>query len=205
MTATFQAADPKYKWLESRGDGWQFGEQGIIDAIIERIGEGSRECFEIGAGDGDRLPVTCERLMKRGWDTTLWESDPIKRDSLWMLFGDGTGERFHVLGEYTPEVIPDYDDGVVVIDVDGMDYYLLRSIMLSGSRPNLILCEHADKRGEGSDELFIPTIEQATIPPVKQATERAIVGLATGCGYVHIGSTRVNSFFVRDDLVEKRG
>ena len=51
-------------WLVEHLDGWQFGEQGLIPAVIDAVGAVGR-CVEYGAGDGECLPLTIDRMYAR--------------------------------------------------------------------------------------------------------------------------------------------
>ena len=59
-------------WLEGCGENVysQFGEDGLIASILERVGTTNKECFEVGAGDGRHLSNT-RRLVELGWHA-LW-------------------------------------------------------------------------------------------------------------------------------------
>ncbi len=52
----------------------QFGEDGLIDAVFDRIGTTNRECFEVGASDGRWYSNTL-RLREDGWGAVLMEKD----------------------------------------------------------------------------------------------------------------------------------
>lgn len=204
---TFIADGPDYRWLESRGNGWQFGEQGLIDAILERIGDGSKRCMEIGAGDGHSLPVTVSRLIDRGWACRLFEIAEWRQEQLRKLYGD----RAEVFGAWDKPGACWITDGVVIIDVDGKDAVIMGEL-LTDAKPALVICEHYDKQapthpGDG--------YAKPTYPPdwllgkiidggfAIQAPMECLQNVAGWLGYDRIGTTRVNSFFVRRDLVER--
>lgn len=196
------AADQRWQWLERHASGWQFGEQGIIDAVLIKIGDGESKFAEIGAGDGtEKLPLTCQRLLDRGWSAVLYEkceqnrSALKKRHSPWV-----------VRGEWVPLQGFTVSAWVVVIDVDSVDWLIL--VEVAKYKPGLIICEHADKANENCRDIYIPSSALAgTRHPIRgvlQATEGALEQLVAG-SYTRIGSTRCNSIFVRDDLVDLLG
>ena len=66
---------PKRDWLRGRASNTytQFGEDGLIAACLEKIGETNRHCFEIGAADGRFFSNTL-RLREDGWRAVLIEA-----------------------------------------------------------------------------------------------------------------------------------
>lgn len=204
---TFTADCLRFQWLEDRGNGWQFGEQGLIDAILSRLGDGSRRCMEIGAGDGGVLPVTVDRLIKAGWEARLYEIVEYRQKQLRERYG----ERVDVFGEWQAPGTLWVNDGVVVIDIDGFDCVVLGQV-LGASRPAVVICEHYDKQAPSQpskDEM------RPIRPPnwllgkqidggfTVQAPAEVIQNIAGWRGYDRLGTTRVNSIFVRRDLTER--
>lgn len=53
----------------------QFGEDGLVRTIFDRIGVGSCWCMEVGAADGVYLSNT-RTLLEQDWDGVLIEADP---------------------------------------------------------------------------------------------------------------------------------
>ena len=78
MTATEQ----RFAWLNDRADGWQFGETGILEALSERFNPDL--AIEIGAGDGQTLPLTLGFLLEKGVKTLLFEADELRQNALKM-------------------------------------------------------------------------------------------------------------------------
>lgn len=189
---------PAFAWLEDKAEGWQFGEQGLIDAILGRIGDGTKQCIEIGAGDGDRLPVTVDNLIKRGWRATLFEKEQSNRVKLIEKYSP-----FMVRGEWRPLENYRFQSWVAVIDIDSYDWLVL--VEVAREKPALIVCEHADKARPINSECWIPSIELAGKTSeergLMQATESALEMLVAK-SYYKVCSTRVNSFFVRSDLLD---
>jgi len=100
----------------------------------------------------------------------------------------------------------DHDLGILSIDLDGVDFFILSSI--ARFKPRILICEF--------NPLFGPT-RKVTVPYDKEfqrfkhhysgqywgASLSAINDIAVGLGYGLIGTNSAghNAFFVRDDLI----
>lgn len=177
--------------LRKYSKGWQFGEQGILVELANRLPL-RKVCVEVGAGDGEGLPVTVEPLYDAGWQTSLWEADANKRLKLQEKF-----KRATIQGKCLTLDMATYRDALVIIDVDGVDWWLFASLLNAYQKPGVIMVEHADLNGMQPAE--IPGL--AVADGSRQATYRQLQSIAEGL-YTLIGYTRVNSIFVRDDLLE---
>jgi hypothetical protein len=113
-------------WLEGRAArvNSQFGEDGYIRAIFERIGETNRWCLECGAGDGVELSPTLE-LRKHGWRSLLIEANAEKYGKIAPMKGQRTVNALVdsvSLGQIIRECeCPEHMD-FACIDVDGQDF-----------------------------------------------------------------------------------
>jgi hypothetical protein len=81
--AAYGPDPPSFAVLDSRGEFLrgtggnafsQYGEDGILAAVFEKIGVTNRWCFEVGAGDGIELSNT-KALRDDGWSAELIEKD----------------------------------------------------------------------------------------------------------------------------------
>lgn len=206
-------------WLVDCQSGWQFGEMGVLDAIIDRIGPGRRVFVEFGAGDGAGLPLTCDRLVKDGWIGLLLEGDVEKAKALAsryytetrggqlcvspsMVTIDGDTSLLSLLknwGNTTPDVL--------VIDVDSIDYYIWRAS--ASIRARIVCIEHYDSLGRAVDgKNRVPSPEECGVEEKDgrfcvQAGEEAVRELGESMGYKLVWKSRVNSIFVADAEYEK--
>lgn len=128
--------DREYAWLADYCDGWQFGEQGMLRELARRC-----RCVqgvEIGAGDGEQLPVTLDFI----YDLVLFEIDAEKRKKLAEKYRNAT-----IYGAYKPERSTLVNDGsIVVVDVDGCDLGIACSV-LACRQPAVMCIEHYDRHG----------------------------------------------------------
>lgn len=192
----------KFAWLNDRAYNLftQEGADGLLEAIFERIGETNRFCCEFGAADGLWFSNT-RRLIEQGWGSLLIEGDPVSYVKLEARYADSP----HVSTEnawVTPHGINSLDNlleragapsdlDLLVIDIDGADYYVFNA--LARHRPRVIVCEY-DQR---VDPMFIPELNGPG-----QAGEKAIVHVANARGYLPVCKTAYNLFFVRADLID---
>ncbi len=197
----FEPQCPPLAWLVEYLDGWQFGEQGLIDAIADTLGLASGWCIEYGAGDGVNLPLTIDRICKRDPSRcVLVEIDPVRRDELKTLYPDaGIFSTFDWNSKYLDNA------DIVVIDIDGSDSVVMREMFAAGVRPALLVVEHMDRHFPICTSL--PTSIPEWMLGIKlesghaiQDTAETLHAIAGKYGYERIGMNRCNSFFVRKDL-----
>ncbi len=126
----------------------QNGEDGILQAVFERIGEGKKWCCEFGAWDGLWLSNTYN-LIKQGWSSVQIESDVTKFSQLEdnmmgnakvipvraLVQPSGPDSLDNILGR---TIIPaDFD--LLSIDVDGGDHDIWEG--LSKYQPRVVVIE----------------------------------------------------------------
>jgi hypothetical protein len=208
----FVTADQeKLGWLKDRRSGWQVGEMGLIDAILEKIDPKDDLTFaEVGAGSGEAsLPLTCQRLIDRGWSGDLYEMDPTSCARLRANFADNPKVKVNE-GEvrclqYAPH------RRIYLIDVDGYDWYLLMSLLMNKvAKPDIIVVEHLDMLSpHGRNNVILNPLRCGTknavfSPYCAQASSSAIEFLVQPT-YFMICATRWNSLLLRADLLGKFG
>lgn len=185
------------RWLTEHLDGWQFGEQGLIDAVADALKLGDGMFVEYGAGDGEELPLTLERFAYKSPEQVfLVEIDDDRRFELHRKFPFCTPMRTL---DWNAQYIEKPD--VVVIDIDGQDSVVMRQMIAAGVRPTLLVVEHFD------NHYPIGSTVSDTIPPwmlglklesghAIQDTAETLHAIAAQNGYDRIGFNRCNSFFV---------
>ncbi len=184
----------------------QFGEDGIIEEILERISaSGSTDgwCVEFGAWDGMHLSNTCNLIRNKKYKAVLIEGDAQKYEELkknipqedvvkvcrFVSF-EGNNSLDEIL-RATP-IPADFD--FLSIDIDGCDYYIFESLTIF--RPKIICVE------------FNPSIpnEQEFVQPrdfsIKQgASAKSLIKLGEQKGYSLVAVTDCNVFMVRNDFL----
>lgn len=188
----------------------QFGEDGIIEEILKRIGRSADTdgwCVEFGAWDGLHLSNTYHLINDKAFKAVLIEGDRekyltlcnnIPRDDVYKICRfvnfEGTSTLDNILRS-TP--IPAGFD-FLSIDIDGCDYFIFDS--LKEYRPKIVCIE------------YNPTIpnEVEFIQPrdfgIKQgASARSLMNLGIQKGYSLAAVTACNLILVRNDLLKYVG
>jgi hypothetical protein len=205
MNEGFVTDRPEFEWLTEKSAGWQFGEQGILAALAEAIGE-TGQCVEIGAGNGETLPLTIDPFYGHGLPCLLFEKDELALATLQHKYQNAVcrGEYHYSLGIASP-LHP--RALVVVIDVDGFDGPIMRDV-LKVCTPSILMVEHFD-RCHSSDSCEIGDVPNwllgQELPNGFKVQNNAatLENLARQFRYTRIGMTRVNSIFVYGPLAQK--
>ena len=181
----------------------QFGEDGLIELLFDRIGTENRWCFEVGASNG-RLYSNTKVLRDAGWSAVLIESsDRLVADlrACAKMENDSRVVGVEVCGK-TPidwvlehaEAPGDMDLGV--IDVDGQDYWLWYDMEFY--TPRVMLVEYSLRNLSAAVPERIPggALKHG------QAGRDLIVQLGKDKGYRALVATPCNVLFVREDVIE---
>jgi hypothetical protein len=180
----------------------QYGEDGLIEYVLEHLPDCPRYFVEFGAWDGRHLS-NCAHLAEQGWHGCFIEGEPDRAKdaernyaqvpgvTVISAFVMPTGERsLDRLLRTTP--CPQ-EFGVLSIDIDGNDFHVWEYVR--EYRPAVCIVE------------FNPTIPvqvdfvQAMDPAVHQGCSlTALHRLAAQKDYVLAGATELNGVFVRSDL-----
>lgn len=204
MNEGFVADRAEFEWLTKHASGWQFGEQGILVAIADAIGITDGQCVEIGAGDGESLPLTIDPFYQRGNPCVLFEKDAESLGRLMVMYPQAKH-----CGEFSTHQTSVMQNMplVVSIDVDSIDSVMMDQV-LSSHTPLILMVEHFDKCH------YADTAEVQRVPEwllgltiaggfTIQDNAATLNSIAKQYDYTRIGTTRVNSIFVHDPLVEK--
>jgi len=192
----FEPEDDRFAWLIDHASGWQFGEQGILVALADKI-DPNGQCIEIGAGDGNLLPLTIEPFYERGNECVLFEADPVSLGSLVLKYPKAIHRgRFAEGFEKDTHQCP----AVCVIDVDGIDSQIMWTV-LGKCKPDVLMVEHFDKchPADCDMESSIPAwLLGESLPGAFTVQDNAatINSIARDNDYLRIGTTRVNSVFI---------
>lgn len=131
-------------WLNARRDNItsQNGEDGVLQAIFERIGEGKKWCCEFGAWDGMTFSNTYSLLM-RGWSGVLIESVPERFEKLVRNTAQLNVTAIRAMVTNVDGILRDTeipkDFDLLSIDVDGQDYPLWQDMRIY--RPRVVVLE----------------------------------------------------------------
>jgi len=183
----------------------QFGEDGVIEAIFDKIGAANKWCVECGASDGLFFSNT-RKLILGGWDSIQIEANEGRYQKLAELYEDTPGVHTvckmvgashnqpsfeDIFADY-PELPKDFD--LLIIDVDGQDRHLWNQ--LTNYQPRVVICEF----DPNADPDFVPIIDGPG-----QAGERDVWHVALARGYQPVCKTWCNLVCVRNDLCHLLG
>ena len=188
----------------------QFGEDGVIQWLLARVPVANRNFIEFGVGDY-RESNTRFLLEHDGWSGLILDSGTAH-----VRFVQETGLAWRGVIDarsafITAENIGDLlagqpaDTGLLSVDVDGMDYWILSAI--TTIRPRILVCEYNSLFGPDAavSVPYRPTFDRTTAHHSTLyfgASISAFAHWAGQHGYRLVGSTAqgVNAFLVRDDV-----
>jgi hypothetical protein len=186
--------DTRFEGIEARARNVysQFGEDGLIEAVFEKIGLKNKWAFEVGAHDGSYLSNT-RRFREQGWHCLLVESGAQQFNKLALLASD----RVHCVNEHiNPTSLDrllsdcgapnDMDFGC--IDIDGQDYWVWDGMRVH--EPRVMLVEFCLREEHDIPPLGDTSMRQATFEPLRR--------LGVSKGYTPVARTYVNTIFVKD-------
>lgn len=176
----------------------QFGEDGIVDAILTATDDGSRWAFECGAADGIMFSNT-RRLLDRGWRVCMIEADAKYGDPLGKLVSRYPNLRVNIMRMETSDIdvvfrgigAPE-EPAIVCIDIDGQDWHAWNRMIRYF--PRIVVIEHS------FHSAWIDRVPDIDEPLPAQAGPKAIARLAASKGYEVAAQTLTNSICVRSDL-----
>lgn len=187
-------------WLDGKAHSIhsQFGEDGLIAAIFDRIDITNKWCFEVGAGDGITGSNT-KVLRDDRWNAILIEASAERYAALEAYADDRVTTAFATVDAHILEDLlgangapADLDFGC--IDIDGQDYWVWAG--LSRFQPRVMMVEFSPCVASPD---FIPDVGADGRNGKCQAGLNAVRMLGREKGYVEVAKTQVNLLFVRGD------
>ena len=188
----------------------QFGEDGIIQWLIARVPIVNKNFVEFGVEDY-RESNTRFLLEHDGWSGLIIDAGNAHtrfvQDSGLAWRGVIETQSAFVTAENINDLLSDQpvDTGLMSVDVDGMDYWILSAI--SVIRPRIVVCEYNSLFGPVAPVSvpYLATFDRATAHHSTLyfgASISALAHWASQHGYRLVGSTTqgVNAFMVRDDI-----
>lgn len=177
----------------------QNGEDGVIEALFECVGETNRYFVEFGVGDASECNTAA--LLDRGWKGLMMDLDDVCRNPLATIrrervFAENINRLFSKYG------VPEQFD-LLSIDVDGIDFWVWREI---AARARVVVIEYNSSIPPhesraivyepgfifGSTDYF-----GASLMALKKLGERK------GYTLVYCDRHGVNAFFVANELLPR--
>ena len=190
----------------------QWGEDGIIDWLIENIPTPNTTFVEFGV-ENYQEANTRFLLQNRNWRGLVMDGNPaymasVRREEIYWRYDIDAVDAF-ITRENINSILSEQnisgDIGLLSIDIDGNDYWVLEAI--TGVSPRILVCEYNPILGD---------LHPIAVPYRKDfdrlkahhcglyfgASIKAIRLLAQEKGYEFVGtcSNGINVFFVRRDL-----
>ena len=114
----------------------QFGEEAIFDHIFKNIGTTNKFIVDFGAGSLNRGLSHSRYLIEDGWSGLLMDGNPEKETNIKKEF---------ITSENIISLFDKYDVPIefdlLSIDIDGNDFWVLKSILNSRYTPRVIINE----------------------------------------------------------------
>lgn len=190
----------------------QWGEDGIIQHLIRNIEISNKIFIEFGVED---YTESCTRflLINDNWSGLVMDSskadiDFIKRDDISWKYDLKAVRSFITkdnICRLIDENVKEKDVGLLVIDIDGNDYWIWKAI--TTIKPRIVICEYNSIFG---CERFITVPYDVNFNRAKKHCSNLYYGaslpalslLAEEKGYFFVGcnSNGNNAFFVRKDI-----
>lgn len=191
----------------------QNGEDGIIQHLVRRVAIPRRVFVEFGVEDY-REANTRFLAVNDGWSGLVLDSDPENVRAIrehpdnWRL--DVQAAQAFVTRENINELLLEHgmsgEIGLLSIDIDGNDYWVLEAIDVIS--PAIVVVEYNFRFGADRAVVvpYDPHFDRAAAHPSRiyfGASLQALRVLARRKGYEFVGcnSFGVNAFFVRSDLM----
>jgi len=181
----------------------QYGEDGIIEKIVNILPEDERWCVEFGAWDGLHLTNTRNLIESLGFSAVLIEADKSRFSDLQKNYANNTKiitlNRFvgfdddDNLDEILKKTPVPKDFTLLSIDIDGNDYHVWQAVECY--KPKIVVIE------------FNPTFPVGLefVQPKNKYTNQgsslsALINLAKKKGYELVAVLPINAFFVKKEL-----
>lgn len=195
----------------------QFGEDGIIDALVEilNIPVCMHRFVEFGVQDYSEAN-TRFLLEHRNWSGFVLDGDKdsIRKIRTWEKFWkyDLVAEHAHITAENINDILQKYNFssnvGILSIDVDGVDYWIWKSIEVCA--PPLVIIEYNAIYGSElavtvpySPDFYRGMAHYSHLYAGASLKALQYLGIQKGYTLVGCNSAGCNAFFVRDDYAKK--
>ncbi len=186
----------------------EHGEDGVIEKILEIIGEESRWCVDLGALNGVHGSNVWHLVKEKGWSGVLIEADRTQFERLQRAYAGV--DRAHCVNAFVSFHGEDSLDRIFArtplphtfdlfsLDIDGNEYHLWES--MTEYRPRVMLVEF-----NPSIPNDITFIQPRDMRVFQGSSLRALVELGRKKGYELVAANEVNAFFVLKELFPKFG
>jgi len=175
----------------------QNGEDGILEALFEKIGTENKWCLEVGAADGIMFSNT-RQFVEKGWNAVLIESNGLAFERLaenckaypnTRILNLEINTKQNNLDSILESCHAPKDIDLLCIDIDGQDWHIWNQMLKY--KPRVVVIEY----NPNTNLEFIPLIGGEG-----QAGKTAVYRLAGSKLYHNFICTKYNVIAIRDDL-----
>ncbi|HEX8994335.1 MAG TPA: hypothetical protein VF803_03725 [Candidatus Paceibacterota bacterium] len=200
------AKDPQWLLTHKANVTSSDGEDGIIAAIFDVIGEQNKWCVELGALNGKHDSNVWNLIRNKKWSGVLIEADKTYFEKLQKEYENDVGAHcvntfVSFEGEDSLDAIfartsipQDFD--LFSLDIDGNEYHLWES--LTRYKPRVMVVEF--NPSIPNDVSFVQPRDMSVY---QGSSLRALVELGSRKGYELVAANSVNAFFVLSELFPK--
>ena len=212
-TAAARNIDPTHPLTWEFSGFSQHGEDGIVDYLCSRMTTRNRYFVEIGAADGLQNCSAWLALARR-YGGVMVEGNPNLSRYCTNVLREAKCHNIVAVNQLVQQenietlmkLCPHTDPDVFVIDIDGIDYYVLERVLALGFRPKLIVVEYNSVFGP-EQAVTVPydaRFSRHTAHPSLLYYGASIAAwriLMAGAGYVFVTveSNGTNAFFVQPE------
>ena len=182
----------------------QFGEDGILRAILDHLPDTDHWCVEFGAWDGIHLSNTFNLIKNHQYRAVLIEANTNKFIELKKNMEPYSATIINTFvtfdgpttldGLLSQTKIPSNFD-LLSIDIDGNDYWILESISLY--KPKIICIEYNSSMPNDIDY-----VQPRDFSIKRGSSPKSICDLALSKGYELVATTKTNLIFVHNSLYQ---
>lgn len=184
----------------------QHGEDGILEAIFNKIGTTSKYAIEFGGWDGIYLSNIRNLIVEKGFSGLFIEGEADRAENLLNNYKDYPNVAcvsafVGFRGENTLDNIlsrnnAPKDIDLLSIDIDGYDYHVWEAFQ--NYKPRIVIIEY--NPSIPNDIMFINPRDEGTF---NGSSAAALVELGRKKGYSLIAVTQTNLIFVVDEEFDK--
>lgn len=190
----------------------QWGEDGVFDRILAKIGITNRVSIEFGAQDGVRISTTLLLKNKHGFRRILIEAntrEPCRSEGETIIYDFITPENINDLLQQGD--CPEKPD-VLSIDIDGDDYWVWKAME---TKARIVCVEYHSAipndiplvifQGQSGVQSHLNPQDKPVLNGYYSSNLLAIYDLAKEKGYKFCVTLMDNAFFVLDEEFDKLG
>jgi len=207
---------------QTQPSSWEFsgfsqnGEDGIIDYLISRLKKSNRYFIEIGSADGIDNNTAWLAICKK-FNGLMIEGNPqLVTRAINMVKHFSLGLRIHNLfvtkdsADNILSIANNLEPDLFSLDIDGIDYYVAKSLFKGGLRPKIVVVEYNSVFGP---DLSLTVEYSDSFNYLKEHNSQLYYGVSISAwmtffdsyGYKFISTdlNGVNAFFVNPGYFDK--